>query len=74
MHHGVDELGFATRTLAEYAFQVSGTDGEPITQLFKMTVGLDFAVGAGFSAILRRVDGGVLTDYEELHPFSCLLD
>ena len=73
MDHGVDESGFALRTIAEYPFTVSGTGGEPITQLFKMTVGMEFAVGAGFRAVLRRTDG-VLSEYDQLHPFSCLLD
>ena len=39
-----------------------------------MTVGMEFAFGAGFRAILRRTEGGVLTEYETLHPFECLLD
>ena len=74
MVHGVDESGFVLRKIAEYPFRVSGTDGEPITQLFKMTVGMEFAVAAGFRAILHRTDGGVLSEYDQLHPFSCLLD
>ena len=72
--HGSDQDGYKLRTIATYPFRVSGTDGEPITQLFKMTVGMEFAVGAGFRAILRRTEGGVLTEYETVHPFACLLD
>ena len=56
----MDDDGFVLRKIAEYPFKVSGTDNEPITQLFKMTVGQEFAFGAGFRAILHRVDG-VLT-------------
>ena len=73
MDHGVDENGLALKTIAEYPFRVSGTDGEPITQLFKMTIGAEFSVAAGLRAILRRVDG-VLSEQENLHPFYCLLD
>ena len=62
------------KTLATYPFRVSGTDDEPITQLFKMSVGMEFAVGAGFRAVLRRLDGGVHSEYENLHPFACALD
>ena len=39
-----------------------------------MTVGMEFAFGAGFRAVLSRTEGGVLSEYEELHPFTCLLD
>lgn len=69
----VDEGGFALREIASYPFRVSGTDGEPITQLFKMTLGTEFTVGAGMRAILRRTDG-VLSEYDTVHPFACLLD
>lgn len=69
----MDESGFALREIASYPFRVSGIGGEPITQLFKMTLGTEFAVGAGMRAILRRTDG-VLSEYDTVHPFACLLD
>ena len=68
---------FALRKIAEYPVRVSGSGGEPITQLFKMTVGMEFVVGGGFRAILRRNDhGGKKEDhiYEILNPFACLHD
>ena len=74
MDHGKDEDGFALKTIAEYPIRVSGKGGEPITQLFKVTLGMEFAFSAGFRAVLRRVDGGVLSEQEGLHPFTCLLD
>lgn len=72
--HEKDENGFVLRKLAEYPLRVTGTDSEPITQLFKMTVGMEFAVGAGFRAVLHRVNGAVVYEYEQLHPFTCLMD
>ena len=72
--HGVDEYGFALKTIAQYPIRVAGANGEPITQLFKMTVGSEFAISAGFRAILRRTDGGILSEFENAHPFDCLLD
>ena len=72
--HGVDEYGFTLRTIAQYPFRVSGTDGEPITQLFKMTVGAEFAVAGGLRAILRRVNGSILEVVDNALPFDCLLD
>jgi len=41
-----------------------------------MTVGTEFAVSAGFRAILRYrpEPDGVLSEYDTLHPFACLLN
>ena len=74
MDHGKDACGgHKLKTIAQYPFKVSGSQGEPITQLFKLTIGTEFAVGGGMKAILRRTDG-VMSTYENLHPFNCLLD
>ena len=70
IHH--DDDGHRLRILAEYPFKVAGNN-EPITQLFKMTVGSEFAFAAGLKVILRRVDG-VLSEHDKLNPFFCLLD
>lgn len=70
IHH--DDDGHRIRIIAEYPFKVAGNN-EPITQLFKMTVGSEFAFAAGLKVILRRTDG-VLSEHDKLNPFFCLLD
>ena len=55
--HDMEPHAFELRKIAEYPIRVSGKGGEPMTHLFKMNVGMDFIVGAGFRAILRRSDG-----------------
>ena len=58
----VDSKGLNLREIASYPIRISGAHGEPVTQYFKVAVGTEFAFGAGLKVLLRRADGGVLSD------------
>lgn len=68
------QSGLKYRLINEFAFNVSGVGNRPITEYMTMKFGTEFSVGAGFRVLLRRADHGILTEFEKLHPFACLLD
>ena len=70
----VDAKGLNLREVASYPIRISGAHGEPVTQYLKMTVGSEFAFGAGLKVLLRRDDSKILSENDKAHPFACLLD
>ena len=70
----VDSKGLNLREIVSYPIRISGAHGEPVTQYLKMTLGSEFAFGAGMKVLLRRADHGLLSENDQLHPFACLLD
>jgi hypothetical protein len=55
-------------------FTIEGTKGEPITYLFDLTLGFDFASSAQLKAVLRRVDPHIHEPSFIKDPLSCLFD
>ena len=50
---------------------INGAKGEPVTYLFDLTLGFDFATAAQLVAVLRRVDSK--QDFTS-DPLDCLFD
>lgn len=61
-------------TIYEKRFKVAGSQNEPLTVLFDLTLSFDFATSAQIKALIRRVDPGH-GDTEYIYdPLSCLYD
>ena len=60
--------------MAQFPLKVSGEGGAPIIKSFRMTFGSEFAFLGGLRVLLTRADGNVLSNYQQMHPFACLLD
>jgi len=61
-------------TILSEKFTILGAMTEPVTYLFDLTLGFDFASSAQLKAVLRRIDIGTDETNFEYDPMACLMD